>query len=131
MKQSFTRILLSDVTSLRIIIGICAILLSIGLIFGDSSYGAYDLMFRYMPLCGWITTFLVYGILKIIIATHNTMPKLFLWFMVLFGCDLWLFTTISFITNHNSKLGSEDFLILFLFLSELWVGASAIAHRKD
>jgi hypothetical protein len=132
MKNSVKSVLLADVTALRFVLGICALLFSFGLMFGDARGGAYNDMLQYMPAWGWAIAFFGYGCIKFLIATETSTPSRFLmWCIVMFGCFLWLFTFHSFMENPMRPMGSADFMLMFLIISEMWVGASTLSEPID
>jgi hypothetical protein len=130
MKQSIKSIILTDVTALRTMLGICALLFSFGFLFGDSGGGAYNDMLKYLPAWGWGIVFGGYGYIKLLIAAGHRPSRPIQWVVVIFGSALWLLTFHSFMENPNRPAGSADFILLALLFLEMWVGAAALSERR-
>ena len=129
MNNRLINVLLSDVTSIRVAVGLSALLYSFGLFFANSNNGSYDLMIDHAPTYLWGTAFFVYGASKFVIATRPVCRPV-LYSIVMLGCYLWLFTFLSFMNNSLRGPGPADLLILILVFLEVWVGASALSINK-
>lgn len=130
MSYKIKRILLADVTVLRVILGCSALLFAFGLWFADSKGGAYEAMLRHAPAWLWGFGFFVYGLAKFEMTVHRH-GKLVSYSLLLLGIYLWFFTFMSFADNPNRPMGSADVILFILVLMEFWVGSSNISGASD
>jgi hypothetical protein len=130
MTKQIPRILLADVTVLRIVLGVGALLFAFGWWFADSSGGAYNAMLRHAPSWVWGVGFFVYGSIELVVAVRGC-TKLLAYALVLLGSYLWLFTLLSFADNPSRPMGSADVMFCALFLMEIWVGSHNVAGASD
>lgn len=128
MTRKISQLLLADVTAVRLTIGVCALLFSFGLMFANPYNGAYDRMLEQAPAWAWSIAFLVYGCTKFMIVSEWPRPinKIGALIVVLAGSYLWLFTIMSFADNPNRPMGAADVMLIYLVVSEVWVGAHTI-----
>jgi hypothetical protein len=130
MNNKLIHILLVDITPLRVYLAVAALLFAFGLMYADTTSGAYEMMLTHAHRYIWVSAFCAYALAKVIVITRPIHSKVFLYIVVLLGSYLWLFTFLSVANSPTSATSAIDLLILLLVFTEVWVGASTISLQE-
>jgi hypothetical protein len=132
IERKVASVILADVTAVRIMMAIVALLLCVGFVTAHTQGGAYDTMIRFASQEAWAAVFGFYGVAKLLIAfhLHKGVPKPILFLFILFGLSLWLFTFFSFTGNQVRPFGAADLTVLAMCIGEVWVGAHTLADAE-
>ena len=129
MRQRLARILLSDLTSLRWLLGWLAIVFALGLLFANSHVGAYNVMLDLAPPVAWSVMFALYGFTRLYSCCTDN-PRYSVILGAFLGFWLWCYTFVSFTSNTIRSIGSADIMVLVVVVCEVWVAASAISEYR-
>ena len=124
-RSFLSKILLAEVSSLRIAVAIGAFCFSLGLLFGDAHDAAYIWMHKAAPLWVWSVGFFLYGVGKLYIAVHwpEGLTRQLVYVVILSGLFLWIYVWLSFIQDGAS---SAEYMMFSLILAEIWIGAHTL-----
>jgi hypothetical protein len=128
MKHRIVRLLLTDLTALRWLLGWLGIMFAGGLLLADNHSGAYNLMLQIAPSALWAAAFVFYGCERLYSCLTDN-PKYSDIIGTFVGFWLWCYTFFSFTSNPIRHFGSADIMILVIVACEVWIAASAISEN--
>lgn len=124
------KIILSDLTPLRLIMGILGLVMSFALLMADSTTADYDIMHKILFSQGWAIAFFVYGVLKIWNCLNPNRIN-FRIFNSVFGIWLWTFVSLSILMSDQKPISSTDWLLVVPILSEIWLLAENFTKKRQ
>lgn len=113
-------IVISDKSSLNVLIGVVSFMAAFGLFFGTPRRGNYDLMLGFASMNCWGVMFLLHGVLAVA-RSMNRCYELLNYARSFFGLWLWSYIGVSFIYMDPTPLAPFEPVLLSFALAELWV----------
>lgn len=121
--KSLKDVLLSDLSALKLLLGVIATTLGTGFIVADAKGGAYDYLLGLAPVAFWSSVFIGYGVVRAVSSTDDCSIFTNALISVL-GIMLWVVTLSSFLQNHVRPVGSADLSTVTLALCEFWIAVN-------
>lgn len=113
------RVLLSEASSIMLLLSLCGILLGLGFIFGDPSNANYKAINSAGHVLVWGIGFLVYGVVKGIQTLYRIPVALKLVTSAL-GLWAWNYVFLSFTVLDSSPMAPTEVLLAVPIVCEMW-----------
>ena len=128
-KKAFTEFMLRHIMFIELLLGMCSILLAIGLTYSATLGVRYDTIFAVLPKMAWIGIFACYGVIKIVDVLHD-LPFLLKLLASIVGIFSWTMLAISFIFDRTID-DPVELLLTLPIMSEVWVLTILLYKGKD
>ena len=120
IKQTLINVLYKDTSSIRIALGMSAITLAIGFVFGSTHEDSFNYLNELMNYNYWAISFLVYGIF---IMTGGFVKVSRYAYCVVDAIGLWLWTYLflSFVIVDPTPTSAAEYMLTVPILMAVWV----------
>lgn len=132
LRIKIERAILGDYRTVSNLLGLSAILLAIGFFVSDigNANTNYALLIALAPKLFWATSFLVYGVTKILSSIYRVWLPLKI-ANTLYGLWLWSYIVLSFILFDKTPVAPTELILFISIVCEVWSLAIILYNRKN